>query len=250
MSAPTSVNLAGSVCLNDANFTIFIAEPFLEDPSPLATFGLTQDQAIENCQSFAEDSFTLGPIQDRFEFDTVRSIIQQSKVVFPVDRLLNDHQLGFFVGLEAGNGQEVGGGNTSAFTFVDPSANLEFLDFYHVQFGTSPWGPGEPNNLNEEQSCGHMFFSNNLETGITRNGVMDDASCDSSSGFICRGPCLSFEENNDDRDDFRNEVVGGMVGFGIALLVSLCLMLERKKKLINVKNEQLFLFDVHLAQGL
>lgn len=62
----TSVNLVGSVCLNNFNFTAFITDLIPDSTEPFARFALAQTQALQDCQTF-EKNFTLGPITDEEE---------------------------------------------------------------------------------------------------------------------------------------------------------------------------------------
>lgn len=248
----TPINLIGSVCSNNVNFTAFIADFAPNDFSPLQTLGLSQTQAVNDCAGFAEVPFTLGPIQNLTEFDAVRSLLRESDVVFPLDRLTTDHSIGFFIGLEAQDGQELGGGNTSRFTFLDESVDPELLTFYHGPAGDFPWATGEPSNFNGGQFCGQVLFSNRIQLDRLLDGLVEDGNCASTSGYICRGPC--FDLDDDALDDeveqdvsFSFLILGGLVSFAFALLIFLFLLFERSKKLRKVKqNREKFLLDSNI----
>lgn len=256
----TSVNQIGSVCVDDVNITAFASSTsFLSDDGFVAREPLLQTQAIEECANFDERKFKLGVFTNAQELNASRMMISESEELFPFDPLTTLHRFGFYIGLEAKNGQPEEG-STNAFSFVDDSINPDVLEFYHVESGEFPWDEGEPNNGRQplaQQPCGQMFFTLN-EVGEFVDGLIDDIQCESSSGFICTGPCFEANIGNEDGLDPEEDNTGGteilmfgyllgMISCAFAFLVTIIAFFERKFRLRKVKSLQLFLADYNLS---
>lgn len=251
MSTEVEVIQFGSVCFNNANFTIFVTPP----SGDTANFRIpiSQDQAQSECANF-DDNFALGPIISVDEYNTVRTFLQEDDTLFPFDRTVEEHDIGFFVGLEALDGQEQGGGDTTVFNFVESSFNLneEALDFYHTAAGEFPWSSetNEPNNVRGDQNCAHLLFFKDISFEI--DGFLDDIECDSSTGFICRGLCetVIFEEDIDDNSDNPKEInnlaLSGIIIFGLLILTSSLLFWKVFKEHREIERRQLALLYMNI----
>lgn len=236
-----AVTSLGSVCINDVNFTTFVTDVISEDP--IRRQEITQFQAIEDCAQLNSLNLTLGPILNISEFSGVVEFLESNDQLFTFDPDLVDHQIGFYVGLQAFQGQQVDGGDTLDFSFVSSQVESidEFsLDFYHVQLGNFPWGINQPDNFENDQNCAQLsFFRDEAnELGRLFNGVLDDIRCDGSNGFICRGPCLPEDldiADEAEKDDLNVGIICGITFLFVSLTVSVVLHQRARKQQSHLK---------------
>lgn len=196
-----SASVVSSLCVNNVNLTAFLGDPIAEDS--ITRQRLSHTQAQQQCSEFDGEKFTLGPIENALEYNTLTDFLLADNVtLFPFDPVVTDHFYGFYIGLEALSGQQPGGGDTTVFSFIEPTANQSALEFYHVERGEFPWSGNEPNNGNGgTQTCAQILFFR--DGNGFRNGQLDDVNCNAANGFICRGPCFEIvsNENDDETDD-------------------------------------------------
>lgn len=142
------------------------------------SFG-NQLQAISACET--EFAGTLGPIRSAVEFNEVIQGIVEAELFFEN----NDEVNRYLIGLEAKNGQGNGGGNTSAFSFIN-GTDTGGLDLFQDGVGSFPWAFNQPNNnLAFTENCAASRF----ET-IDTSGLLHDFNCNLGfDGAICRSPC-------------------------------------------------------------
>lgn len=143
----------------------------------------SQTSAVDACVN--EFQATLGPIRNELEFT---EIINAVRVADPL--IIDLENVDYLIGLEAKNGQNEDGGNTSVFSFIDESDN-EGLDFFHGDQGEFPWDSrSQPNNANGVQNCAASRYraSNNF------SGLVNDLPCERDfQGAICRTACSNTE---------------------------------------------------------
>lgn len=194
------VSVFGKICVNKANFTIFIADSVPENSRSL--LDVTQQEAIQQCDSI---NATLGPVVNSNEYNNISGLIRNDETLFNFDPLVSNHDISFYIGLEA----KVNNRNPTDFLFVDNVPGLEDgIDFYHVQRGQFPWGTDQPDKFFDNQDCGQILFFRNRDDNIPGgnvDGLVDDVACDKSHGFICRSLVSCVVEEPDLPDDPSNE---------------------------------------------
>lgn len=243
MSIEVDVIQTGSFCIDNTNFTIFVTPP--NRSSTNFRPSISQDQAKTECSAL--DNFSLGPMVNEEEFLAVRTFLSNNKELFPFNRSEELHNFGFYVGLEAFNGQPVGGGDTSLFTFVEDSFNQNeaALNFYHSESATFPWSvvPAEPNNFGGAQDCGQLVFFKVNDFEI--DGFLDDIDCDQGTGFICRGTCEDFDNDIDDDEAEKNMIfLSGMVTCGTFVLICSLLLCKLQRERWKLNQKQLKLLSI------
>lgn len=239
MSTVTT-NVINSVCVDNFNFTVFLTDPI--SPDSIFRQTISQNQAQQECNAFGETQFTLGPIETAEQYNTIKNLLlADEQTLFTFDRTLTEHQVGFYIGLHALVDPEPKGGDTTIFSFVESSADLNSLEFYHVTRSQYPWKFNEPDNVGGNQTCAQMLFQNiPNDSGSESNGELDDIECDRSNGFVCRSSCVAEIGSID--DDARNLnwdtniylICISSFAFGLVVsvvcLIRLNLMLKKTKK--------------------
>lgn len=247
----TSVTLVDSVCVQNVNFTAFITDSL----NSAGTFReeISQNEALDFCSNFDSD-FTLGPLENLEQYEAMRNLISLKDEIFNFERNDVDHEIGFFIGMEAVNGNPSGGGDTSVFSFLFEPTDPNTIEFYDTGFEQFPWNGNEPNNRDGNQNCVQMLFFREIIFGTLffGDGGVDDTECDSSSGFICRGSCFlavdpdGIDPVNDDNelesDDNASKIVGVLVllASGILSMITAILMASyifSRKKLRDLLKE-------------
>lgn len=232
MASVVEIENVGSVCLDDVNFTVYATLSVNEETTQRER--MSQQQAIDECAAL--DNFSLGPILDETELKSVITFIEESKILFPFNRTAVNHRISFYNGLEAKDGQELNGGNTSVFTFVEDefNANEAALEFYHGEAAEFPWKTLEPNNF-DGQNCGILSFLKTNNSTLFANGEVDDVDCDDGGrGFICRGSCFI-----DPKEEEANELsiyffgTAGLLFLVVVALIGLYLNEAKKLRKLN-----------------
>ncbi|XP_077993135.1 C-type mannose receptor 2-like [Glandiceps talaboti] len=113
-----------------------------------------------------------------------------------IEKLISDNSMNVWLGLTR---SDLGG-----FGWVDDTP----LDYTN-------WGPGEPNNYNDMEDCGEMYYAGN---------VWNDVDCYGAAGYICKKQKHNGQPNQPSDPEQQSSGLSGGAIFGIILGVVLAVV--------------------------